>query len=71
MAVILSTEVQEWEWSTNRVIQEYAYELATCTDFLINEYGEYVEGRPYHDQAKELMYRIPVYRPHWQLAMII
>lgn len=39
------------------------YELATCTDWLINEYGEHIPGRPYYDQAIELIYQIPIYRP--------
>lgn len=61
MAVILSTEKEEW--TTNYTIESLAYELATSIDYLVNEYGEYVPGRPYYDQAKELIYRIPVYRP--------
>lgn len=61
MAVILSQSTEEW--TTNKVIEEFTYELATCEDYLINEYGEYVSGRPYYDQAKYLHNRIPLYRP--------
>lgn len=60
MAVILSDTEQ---CTTNCLIEGFAYELATFTDYIINEHGEHIPTRAYYDQAKELMYRIPVYRP--------
>lgn len=54
---------QEKQWTTCYVIESFAYELATYTDYLVNEHGEYIAGRFYYEQARDLQYKIPVYRP--------
>lgn len=52
----------EFEWTQNKFIDELVHELGTTGTQLDND-GKITTARPYIDQVRELMYRIPLWQP--------
>jgi hypothetical protein len=52
----------EWEWTRGCFIDELSHELETTGTKLDNN-NRLATARPYVDQVRELIYRIPIWKP--------